>query len=538
MSDNAYLTTNADVAAAYEAQAGQDGGMSADEFAQWHYENYGQNENRDGWGGGGGMLAQATEPAPAVDYRTQIQADLARLGGGNQSDLNTYLATTGYTPEQLAEVSGYNMADITSAIGGAKSAYGQTAAAGGQGAKGYLESNPDVVSSYYSSGNADNGMTLQEYAINHWQQSGAKEGQGISKNADGSYGMDAPAMTLYETKYNDDQLRAIAESYMTEMANTKDGPGRIQQAAKEHGISTDDIAYAVSKYGNEYKTYEDQQVPESWRIANMLGGGTKNLQAFREPTAKEAETIEFLRALRQQGNYAGNPNSLGKLNIDSAQSSGVGHITQAELEEAAQYVRSGGSGLNFVGANGQWRNMAETPNWRQELGAATDQSKAMWRQRFDDAKGKVSPFAAGGTEVGAKNYPGKGWQSLLPGLGMSSAKPQGSAQAGQAAPGAPKPGGVQSPAIAAAKAQALRPTVAAPTQIPASAQVNQNDFGINQKYAAEIKSDRASQALYNAYKLDIGRIDANPSLSPAQRDAAKQQAAQKVDRLLSYRKGA
>lgn len=525
---NTYLTTNADVAAAYEAQAGQDGGMSADEFANWHYQNYGQNEGRDGWGGGG-MLAQATESAPAVDYRTQIQADLARAG--TDADLNAYLASTQFTPEQFAEVSGYNVADISNRMS-------QARGGSGQGTQSYLQANPSLATEYYKGGWQDQGYTLEEYAMQDWQKNGAKPGFGFSANEQGYLQSAAPEVKLYQSKLGDDQLQGIAQFFMREMANTNEGPGKVSQAMQQYGVSPDDLAYAVSKYGDQYKAYDSQDVHKAYMIKNLFGG-SKDQALLREPTPEERKAMDIRRAVLGAGKYSGSRSNVpGEMLAEAYANGSSTNYTQNELDMA-----TANSSWNYQRADGSYVDLLKDPNWKQTIQDKVDSEKARWAGMVRQSEGKVSPFAVGGSAVGEKNAPGKGVNELAPGLnarGVRSAasSPQGAAQPGQAPNTAAKPGGVQSPAVTAAKAQALQPTTVAATQIPVSAQVNQNDLGINQKYGAEIKSDRASQALYTAYLRDLAQIDKNTSLSPAQRDAAKQQAAAKADRLLSYRKGA
>lgn len=207
---NSYLTTNGDVNDAYLEQAGSDNAMTAEEFAEWHYTNYGQKEGRSGWDGGGGdsggdgggILSQAGgsdsisldsgsqgEDAPPEDYRTGITTDLTRLESGKPEDLNAYLATTKYTPQQLAEVSGYNEDDIIKAIANAKTTYTPTQVpgleAGAAGAQtpanvdnsGYLKWYKDIEDEYIKQSNGPNAMTADEFADWHWQNYGQKEGR-------------------------------------------------------------------------------------------------------------------------------------------------------------------------------------------------------------------------------------------------------------------------------------------------------------------------------------------------------------------------
>ena len=76
----------------------------------------------------GGLMRLAAGGAVAFadggDVDAQIKADLARLSAsGNQSELDQWLATSRYTPEQMAAASGYNLADVNAAISGARSRY-------------------------------------------------------------------------------------------------------------------------------------------------------------------------------------------------------------------------------------------------------------------------------------------------------------------------------------------------------------------------------------------------------------------------------
>lgn len=532
---NTYLTTNADVNAAYQAQAGGDKAMDADAFAQWHYQNYGQNEQRGGWSGGdraggAGLLSQAGAAPQGADYRTQIQADLSRLeGAGSDADLRAYLASTKFTPEQLAEVSGYNASDIASRMGQLQ---------GTGGAKGYLQENPQVAKDYYGYGYSDKGYTLDEYAKQDWQKSGAKPGFGFSADEQGYLQSAAPETRMYQSKMGDDQLQSIAQFYMREMSNTNEGMGKVNQAMQQYGVSPDDLAYAVSKYGDQYKTYDDQQVPQAYMVKNMFGAGSKDQALFKEPTEAERKAMDIRRAVNGAGKYSGSRSSVpGEFMAEAATSSNSPYYTQNEMDMA----NGVGGSWNYQRADGSYVDLMKDPNWQQTIQDKVASEKASWQERIQQSEGKVSPFAAGGTAVGAKNAPGKGVNELAPGLAVRGVRstapvPQGSSQSGQTSATAARPGGVQSQAVAAAKEQALQPTAVTRTQIPSS--VNQNDFGVNQKYAAEIKSDRASQALYSAYTQDLARIDANAALSPQQKAAAKEQAAQKADRLLSYRKGA
>lgn len=75
-------------------------------------------------GGGSGSVA-APAPVPSqASVNAQIQSDLASLSKGDQGALNQWLAAAPgkYTPQQMASASGYNEADIISAITAARTA--------------------------------------------------------------------------------------------------------------------------------------------------------------------------------------------------------------------------------------------------------------------------------------------------------------------------------------------------------------------------------------------------------------------------------
>lgn len=76
------------------------------------------------FGSGSGPVA-APAPVPSqASVNAQIQSDLASLPKGDQGALNQWLAAAPgkYTPQQLSSASGYNEADIISAITAAKTA--------------------------------------------------------------------------------------------------------------------------------------------------------------------------------------------------------------------------------------------------------------------------------------------------------------------------------------------------------------------------------------------------------------------------------
>lgn len=75
--------------------------------------------------------------APQPDYYAPIQADIANLSSlGSQDALNSYLANTNYSADQLAAASGYNVADVQAAMNAAQNSNWYSA--GGQ-VRGYAD---------------------------------------------------------------------------------------------------------------------------------------------------------------------------------------------------------------------------------------------------------------------------------------------------------------------------------------------------------------------------------------------------------------
>lgn len=137
----AYFAANPDVAQYYEQNAGSLG-MSADQFATFHYDTYGQNEGR-----------------------SSPTADVSSGGGGNDGGGSPPPASppafglptpTGYNPNGLSGTQ----------LTGAEEAY--------------LHSNPDVLN-YYNAHKADLGNeTADQFALQHYYDYGQKEGRALS----------------------------------------------------------------------------------------------------------------------------------------------------------------------------------------------------------------------------------------------------------------------------------------------------------------------------------------------------------------------
>ena len=154
----------------------------------------------------------------SLSYQEQIQADLAGLPAGDQNALNQYLATTTFTPQQLAEVSGYNLSDVSSAIAAAQQSYTGSPFGGGGGSytpstgqptedfnqytgsdsislgsnsfdeQAYLDANPDVAAAVQR-GELGSGL-------DHWNRWGQNEGRtlGASPYQTGIGALGAPAL--------------------------------------------------------------------------------------------------------------------------------------------------------------------------------------------------------------------------------------------------------------------------------------------------------------------------------------------------------
>jgi hypothetical protein len=92
---NAYLAINSDVAAAAASS-----GMTPEEFAQYHYNTWGSAEGRN--------------------TGADLASSYGALSGGTQDDLNRFLASTVYSPEQLAAYTGHSTSGFQAAIDAAR----------------------------------------------------------------------------------------------------------------------------------------------------------------------------------------------------------------------------------------------------------------------------------------------------------------------------------------------------------------------------------------------------------------------------------
>lgn len=383
----------------------------------------------------------------ATDYKSQIAADVAALSGQKDNGaLNAYLATTTFTPQQIAEVTGLKSGDLASAMNAARTDGGQ----------GYFSANPTVADDYY---NDNKGMTLAEYAVDHWRNNGSVAGQGIVDNGDGSFGLNelSPLNQTYVSQFNDDQLKGIAKTWMEGKGDVMNLAGQMEK----YGVGKEDVAYALSKYGNDYRTYDGARVDDSWQVDNLIsahrgqdfGGSTKDTAAFRELSPQEMQAVEWIRGTQLNGSYGGHgANIPGAISADSAQAGSKGYVTQREAEHAASMVRN----ANF------WRGLDPThseafedPNFRQNLAAAANDSKARLRAGYDAGEGKVSPFAIGGSAAGSVNAPGVGWKGSKPGLGQESTfmapKQRSAATSAPTTAATTTPGAPAAPAPAPAK---------------------------------------------------------------------------------------
>ena len=462
-------------------------GYSAEQLAAASGYNLGDIQVRmDAVRGTGG---NPYDTGPVNDDSTQkIQADLARLNGGTEADLNAYLATTNYTPEQLAQVSGYNASDIAARM---SQAYG----GGSQGVRSYLQANPQVAKDYYGFGYSDKGYTLDEYAMQDWAKNGAKDGFGLSVNPQGFVQAAAPTSGLYETKFSEDQQKSIAQAYMKEMANTKDGPEAIRQAMQQYGVSPDDLAYAVSQYGKDFKTYGDQEVHQSYQIKNLFGG-SRDQALFSAPTAEEQRAMDVHRAVTGAGKYNGSRNNVpGAILADMANSRATSGYTQEELEQARQNMRSGN--YYFQAADGSYVNLLEDPNWQQTVQQKVAAEKAYTANQIRSGEGKVSPFVAG-PQTG-KNAPGGSIQDLAPGLTSNGIRATGTtAPAPSAAPApgpapAPKPFNGIVPTERLAEARRYGLDLNSLSQQELATFVNNGWAGLNQSRTAAWNQEAAAR---------------------------------------------
>lgn len=442
----------------------------------------------------------------ATSYKDQIKADYDRLQAANDPNaLNAYLASTTFTPQQISEVTGYKASDLSSAMNAART----------EGGQGYFSANPTVADDYFQN---SKGMTPTEYAVDHWRNSGSKAGQGIVDNGDGTFGLNelAPLNNTYVSQFNDDQLRGIAKTYMEN--TTK--PMFLVDQMREFGVGKEDVAYALSKYGQEYARNGDR-VPDSWQVDNLIsahageefGGSTKDTAAFRQLTPQEMEAVQWVRGMNMMN--ATGANLPGKILADSIEGMSKGYVTQREAEHASSMVRN----ANFWrGLDSTYSEPFEDPNWRQKLVDSVNENRAGLRNYYDANEGKVSPFAIGGSAAGSVNAPGAGWKDSMPGLGQQAyfMAPKQGAVSPSTPSAAPSPGAAPRPPTAPAPAPAKPFDGTVPTERLAEARRYGLDLNqlTQQELATFVNSGWAglSQSRQAEWNKQAANRPANPNL--------------------------
>lgn len=468
------------------------------------------------------------------DYTQKIQADLGRLNSANDTELNDYLSSTKFSPEQLAEVSGYNASDIAARMsqlqgsappapipgqdGGAKAntdnsqylnwykdvrdeyekqasgpnamtadefadwhwnnygknegRYGYNAidpkaqagpneAANNPGLNSYVRDNPQLAKDYNQGLVAGTkGYTFEEYAVLDWLSKGAKEGQGISLQKNGTYGFDAPKEDAFKSQFSEDQQKNIAQFYVDKTRGegaSYGGPRAILGAMAEYGVSRQELTNAVSKYGLEsipehsrpqgsyHGAFDTKYIDDLIdRTAKGVGlhegfGGpnASRTKASRELTPEEQNMLDFSRALDAKGMYGRNLGNVpGAIIADSYNGRGTGaYTTQDDLNRARSLLESNAI---YQRKDGTYSDARYDSGWRQDLAEVTAAEKARWRGLFDQGAGKVSPFVSG--PQSGKNAPGKSAAELAPGLTVNGIRPgmaiPGASNTGQAVPAA------------------------------------------------------------------------------------------------------
>lgn len=382
----------------------------------------------------GGSGGNPYDTGPGGDYTQQIKADLAKLNGATDADLNSYLSSTKFTPEQLAEVSGYNASDIAARMnqvqGGAS---GQTAAQ----VKNYLKENPQLAKDYYSYAYANKGYTLDEYAIKDWLDKGAPEGYNIGLQADGKYGFNPLDAGTFKTQFSDEQQRGIAKTYYDIFRKDTgkwagDGLPEVVRLMDQYGVNNEELVAALSKYGAEFNggsawlprtDLADEIVARAKEMGygdNFGGGSARDMRAIRELSPEEQNMLEFSRMMDMQGAYGQSPGNIPGAILADARSSRLSqnYVTQADLVRAQEMLKSH---AYYQKQNGEYSDARYDPNWRQDLMQKSAGEKARTAGQIRSGEGKVSPFVSG-PQTGP-NAPGKSVEELAPGLMVNGIRP-------------------------------------------------------------------------------------------------------------------
>lgn len=295
---------------------------------------------------------------------------------------------------------------------------GVLASRGGYSGPGYMAANPDVLAQFLggnpattnSAGNlrTTQGMTQDEFAQWHWQNYGKNEGRlGMVQMADGSYvsADRAPTSNLYQSKFNDDQLKDIARVWNQNTFSNSD-PNIIRQSMERFGVSAADVSYALSKFQNEGQTDPSRTGEWFWnttavnnRLQTMYGkgfGGASDTgqdttAAFDKMTPEVKNIADYQRALRGAGSLF-QPNNSSNIPEAIIQSLGSnkdsGNYTQAEVEHAKSLLKYGGPR--------PW----EDPNWRENLQGGIQGQKDYWTTRYAQAASSNADFSFGGAAPG------------------------------------------------------------------------------------------------------------------------------------------
>lgn len=379
-----YLNWYDDIKQAYEEQSRKPGAKTADEFADWHWQNYGQKEGRYGYNPIDPKAAPGPNEAannPGVNSYVRNNPDLAKnYNGAGYGD-------KGYTFEEYAVLDWLSK--------GAPE--GQGISLQKNGTYGFDTPKEEVFKSQFT---PDQQKSIAQYYVN------------ATRGPEAAYG----------------------------------GARAVLGGMAEYGVSRQELQNAVAKYGLEsipehsrpggsyYGGFASKHIDDLIdTTAKAVGlqegfGGPRatETKVHRELTPQEREMLEFSQLMDEQGAYGQNRGNVpGAIYSDVVNGRGTGgYVTEGDLARAREFIEGH---AYYFGPNG-WSDARTNANWRQELAQYSASEKAYWARLIRQNEGKISPFVSG--PQSGKNAPGGKLEDLAPGLMANGIRP------GMAIPGA------------------------------------------------------------------------------------------------------
>ena len=382
--NSAYLDWYDDIKQAYEEQSRKPGAMTADQFADWHWQNYGQKEGRFGYN----PIDPKAAPGPNEAANNPGFASYVRGNPELAKQYNTSgYGDKGYTFEEYAVLDWLSK--------GAPE--GQGISLQKNGTYGFDAPKEEVFKSQFT---PEQQKSIAQFYVD------------ATRGSEAAYG----------------------------------GARAVLGAMAEYGVSRQELQNAVAKYGLEsipehsrpggsyYAGFQSKNIDDLIdTTAKAVGlhegfGGPRasETKVHRELTPQEREMLEFSQLMDEQGAYGQNRGNVpGAIYAGVVNNRGTGsYVTESDLARARDFIEGH---AYYVGPNG-WSDARTNSNWRQELAQYSASEKAYWQRLIRQNEGKVSPFVSG-PQTGP-NKPGGKLEDLAPGLLVNGIRP------GMAIPGA------------------------------------------------------------------------------------------------------